>query len=211
MSAQYLSNTHMRPFTGCSLDGPVVNEATASFGRTEWMSIRMPESRPRVQPNWSSACRDLVFSANRQPRIGTCTSRRQPSTPRVVPARGDTKQAGHRGDADTRLIRTHEPVDRPGPVSRAIQAVAVARILRSSRSRRFSRRSRRSSSRSSVRRPSLRSPASRSACATQLRIAWADGSNSRANSPGVRPDRTSSTICCRNTPGHGGLETWRAS
>ena len=51
-----------------------------------------------------------------------------------------------------------------------------------------------------------RLPASRSACATQFRIASADGSNSRASSPDVRPDRTSSTICCRNAAGYGGLD-----
>ncbi len=141
----------------------------------------------------------------RQVRIGLRASRQWPPTPRVVPARGDAEHAGHRGDTETSLIRTHEPVDLPGPVSRANQAVAFARISRSSRRRRFSRRSRRSSSRSSVRRPSVRSPASRSAGATQLRIAWADGSNSRVNSSGVRPDRTRSTICCRNTAGYGGL------
>ncbi len=36
-------------------------------------------------------------------------------------------------------------------------------------------------------------------------MAWADGSNSRARSPGVRPDRTSATTCCRNAAGYGGL------
>ena len=50
------------------------------------------------------------------------------------------------------------------------------KMSRSSRNRRTSRRSRRISSRSSVRRPSLRSPPSRAACATQLRMAWDDGS-----------------------------------
>ena len=127
-------------------------------------------------------------------RASSATGRQRTTTPRVVPARGDTEHAGHRGDAETRLIRTHEPVDLPGRVSRANQAVAFANISRSSRSRRFSRRSRRSSSRSSVRSPSLRTPASRSASATQVRIACDDGSNSRVRSSGVRPDRTRSTI-----------------
>ena len=36
-------------------------------------------------------------------------------------------------------------------------------------------------------------------------MAWADGSNSRAKSSGVRPARTRSTICCLNTAGYGGL------
>ena len=50
-----------------------------------------------------------------------------------------------------------------------------------------------------------RQPASRPACVTQFRMAWADGSNSRAKSSGVRPARTRSTICCLNTAGYGGL------
>jgi hypothetical protein len=33
----------------------------------------------------------------------------------------------------------------------------------------------------------------------QLQIAWAVGSNSRDNASGVRPDRTRSTICRRNS------------
>src|SRR5437870_6088218 len=53
------------------------------------------------------------------------------------------------------------------------------RISRSSRSARFSRRSRRTSSCSTVVSPSWRRPASRSACRTQFRIAWAEGSNWR--------------------------------
>ena len=64
----------------------------------------------------------------------------------------------------------------------------------SSRTRRISRRRRRSSSCSAVLSPSARRPSSRSACTTQLRIACADGSNSRAKSSGVRPARTSSII-----------------
>ena len=40
----------------------------------------------------------------------------------------------------------------------------------------------------------------------QVSYASAAGSNSRASSPGVRPDRTSSTICCRNAAGYGGLD-----
>ena len=69
------------------------------------------------------------------------------------------------------------------------------RMSRSMRSCLFSRRSRRSSTSSSVLSPSLRCPASRSLWATQLRMDPSDGSYSRANSLGVRPDFTSSTIC----------------
>lgn len=46
---------------------------------------------------------------------------------------------------------------------------------------------------------SARRPSSRSAWATQLRIACADGSNPRANSAGSRPARTRSTIWRRNS------------
>ena len=127
-------------------------------------------------------------------------------TPRVVPARGDSEHSGHRGDSKLGLIRSHEPVDLPGTVPRANQAVAFAKISRSSRSRRFSRRRRRSSSRSAVLGPSPRRPSSRSPCTTQLRIACAVGSNSRDNSSGLRPARTNSTIWRRNSGAYGGLD-----
>ena len=126
--------------------------------------------------------------------------------PRVVPARGDTEYPGYRGGSKRGLIRSHEPVDLPGTVSRANQAVAFAKMSRSSRSRRFSRRRRRSSSRSAVLGPSPRRPSSRSACTTQLRIACAVGSNSRDNSSGLRPARTNSTIWRRNSGAYGGLD-----
>ena len=59
----------------------------------------------------------------------------------------------------------------------------------------------RRSSSSSVLRPSLCSPASRSCGATQLRIDTADGSYSRAT-PAWRPSRlTNSTICRRTQVG----------
>lgn len=103
-------------------------------------------------------------------------------------------------------MRSHEPEDPFRSVSRANQAVALARISRSSRSLRTSRRSRRNSSRSAVVVPSLRRPSSRSACLTQLRIDCAEGSNSRARWSGLRPDRTRSTICCRYSAGYGGLD-----
>ena len=45
--------------------------------------------------------------------------------------------------------------------------------------------------------------ASRSCCATQLRMAPAHGSNSCANSSAVRPDRTNSTSCWRNSGAYG--------
>ncbi len=110
------------------------------------------------------------------------------STPRVVPAGGDAQHTALRGHGIDRLVIAHEPEPFDGidPVSLANQAVAFARISRSSFSYRFSRRRRRSSPRSSVVRPSLRRPSSRSAWPTQLRIAPAEGSNSRASTP-ARP------------------------
>ena len=58
-------------------------------------------------------------------------SHRAPSlTPRIEPARawGGSGHTGHRGDAQLGLIRSHEPVDLPGPTSRANQAAAFASI-----------------------------------------------------------------------------------
>ena len=89
-------------------------------------------------------------------------------------------------------------------------------IARSSRRRWFSRRSRRITSRSAVLNPSACRPASRSACATQLRIVWAVDQNSRASSSGVRPVRTNSTIWRRKAGGacprgNGGRSRFRHS
>src|SRR5207253_1506015 len=46
-------------------------------------------------------------------------------------------------------------------------------------------------------------PASSAACFTQFRIAWAEGSNCRPSSSGVRPFRTNSTSRARNSGGYG--------
>jgi hypothetical protein len=83
----------------------------------------------------------------------------------------------------------------------AEQVAAFARISRSMRSCLISRRKRANSCFSSVVRPSERCPASISACLNQLRMLSAVGSNSSASSFGVRPARTSSTICWRNSGG----------
>ncbi len=116
--------------------------------------------------------------------------------------RGDTEHSRRRRDPELGLVRSHEPEDPFGPVSRANQTVAFARISRSSRNRRTSRRRRRNSWRSAVVVPSWRRPSSRSAWATQLRIDCAEGSNSRARWSGLRPDRTRSTICSRYSAGY---------
>src|SRR2546425_253628 len=144
-------------------------------------------------------------NVRRQLHIGPRPRRQRSLPPRVVPAGGDTQHAAHGGDLVDSLVCGHELESLDGIVlvSRANQAAAFERIARSSRSCRTSRRSRRTSSRSSVVRPSVRSPASRAACFTQFRIAWAEGSNWRANSSGVRPLRTNSTIRCRNSGAYG--------
>ena len=54
-----------------------------------------------------------------------------------------------------------------------------------------------------ARRSSGRWPSSRSAWRTQLRIAWAVGSNSSPSDSGVRPARTKSTIRRRNPAAYG--------
>lgn len=143
-----------------------------------------------------------------------CPTRRGlPASPGIVSRLRHAEHACHGSDREVGLVRVHEPEDPDGrtPVSRANQAVARERISRSSFSCRFSRRSRTSSSRSTAVRPgsaggglASRRPSLRSASATQLRMACAEGSNSRARSFGSRPARTNSTICRRNSAGYGG-------
>ena len=120
-------------------------------------------------------------------------------------ARTIADEASRLYDAMHGLMCRHEleSLDGIELVSRANQAAAFFRISRSSRSVRFSRRSRRTSSCSAVVRPSRRCPSSRSAWRTQFRMHWADGSNCRPSSSGVRPLRTSSTMRCRNSGGYG--------
>jgi hypothetical protein len=61
--------------------------------------------------------------------------------------------------------------------------------------------------RSSVVSPSALFPWSRSACFIQLRMVGSIGSNSSANSAGVRPFRANSTIRSLNSCGYGGRES----
>ena len=67
-----------------------------------------------------------------EPRIRACPRRRGPPAPGVVPARGDTEDAGQGGNGKLGLVRTHEPEDFPGTVSRVNQAAAFAKMARSS-------------------------------------------------------------------------------
>src|ERR1700674_2761492 len=141
-----------------------------------------------------------------QCRIGARPRRGWPFLPGVVATGRDFQYAAHGGDPVDGLIRVHELERRDGvePVSVANQAAAFDSISRSSRSTRFSRRSRLSSARSSVVKPSLRKPSSRAACWTHLRMALADGSNSRASSLILRPARANSMIRRRYSPAYGG-------
>src|SRR5438067_4889133 len=144
-----------------------------------------------------------------QGRVGRGAGGRWPLQPGIVTRLGHAEHACHRGNREAGLVRAHEPEEPDGsvPVSRANQAAAFERISRSSRSCLFSRRSRVNSSRSNAVRPgtaSSRRPSFRSAWATHARMEWPLGSNSRARSSGLRPARTRSTICRRNSGEYGG-------
>ena len=124
--------------------------------------------------------------------ISPRTIRRPAAQPSVVAAGGESQHAAHPLDGEIGLMGVHELESRSGIelLSRADQAAAFPRMSRSIRSCRTSRFNWHNSCRSSVVSPSLRTPSSRSACLTQVRIAPAEGSNSRASSSGLRPDRT---------------------
>ncbi len=132
-----------------------------------------------------------------------------PLQPRVIARLGNAEHARHCGNRERGLVRAHEPEEPDGsvPVSRANQAAAFDRISRSSRNCLFSRRSPINSSRSaavSAGAISSRRPSFRPAWATHARMEWPLGSNSRARSSGLRPARTRSTICRRNSGEYGG-------
>ena len=71
-----------------------------------------------------------LLHAGRQLRIAPRASGRRTSTPRVVPPRGDTEHAGHRGDAETTLIRAHEPASDRHAGHRIVQASNGTILLR---------------------------------------------------------------------------------
>src|SRR5271169_804481 len=144
--------------------------------------------------------------AGRKASIGPRACGRRSLAPRIVAAGGDSQYSAHRGNPVNGLIRVHELERRDGtaPVSVANQAAAFASFSRSSRSTRFSRRNRVSSSRSVVVKPSLRTPSSSAACLTHLRIALAEGSNSRASWSMLRPACANSMIRRRYSGAYGG-------
>ena len=115
---------------------------------------------------------------------------------RIARGSGTSVQDLNRSLSD-RIVHLHEPEEPDGimPTSLANQAAGVFKISRSSRSCFFSRRSRCRSSRSTLGSPSGPKSCSRSAWRTQLRMACAEGSNSRDSSSGFLPERAKSTIC----------------
>jgi hypothetical protein len=107
------------------------------------------------------------------------------------------QDAAQGGEAMGGSVPRHELESSDGiePVSLANQSAAFLRL----RGGFCSLASRRSPSRSSVVKLSGRCPASRSACASQLRMVWADGSNCSPSDSGVRRLRTNSIIRYRNS------------
>jgi hypothetical protein len=126
---------------------------------------------------------------------------------RIARGSGTSVQDVNRSLSD-RIVHLHEPEEPDGimPTSLANQAAGAFTISRSSRSCFFSRRSRCRSSRSTLVSPSGPMPCSRSAWRTQLRMACAEGSNSRDSSSGFLPERAKSTICLRNSDAYGGRD-----
>ena len=103
----------------------------------------------------------------------------------LIAAGGNAQHTAVASDGIVRLLALHERVDphRDALLSRdswAKKAVAFLRISRTSRRMRFSRRNRRNSSYSSLVKPSLRLPSSRSACLSQIRSDATLIPNSRA-------------------------------
>src|SRR6266851_1862676 len=113
---------------------------------------------------------------------------------------GDLEQLARLGDvAALHLLRLDEPIP-VHRVSRAKKATALFKISRSSRASRRSLRSCATSARSTVVKPSARTPSSRSACLTHSRTAVSVSFNSRATPPAVLPGwRTSATTSALNS------------
>ena len=143
-------------------------------------------------------------------RVGDAALRRSALAPGIEAAGGDAQDTAHGAHGEVGLVRNHESedfVDVASPLP-ANQAVAFARRSRSCCNWRTWRRSRLSSARSAVLKPTLPDnglPLSLAAWPTQLVMDCAVTLNSRESSAGVRPARTSSTICCLDFSGYGGL------
>src|ERR1700722_13220703 len=212
-SAVKLRSTRSRRLPATILDRGGDEPASAHTGET---GLRH-QSRHPLASYISTLGRELGVNARRavgpararmryldlrdQHGVGLGPLRWPPLPPCIVATGGDTQQLAHGDDRITCLVIAHEPEPFAGIafVSPANQAAAFERISRSTRSWRFSRRSRLSSSRSAVVRPPSPRPPLRADCVTQFLIDCAVGSNSAANSSGVRPACTSSTIRRRNS------------
>jgi hypothetical protein len=143
----------------------------------------------------------------------TDVSRLRPHLCTIITSTAPTQIVGE--DAEPRLRRLTRDIrakQRRYSMTSSAIASSVGGTVRPSRLLYSPARNRRlSSSRSAVVRPSSRRPSSRSTCATQLRIACADGSNSLASSSGLRPARTSSIICRRNSGVGAFLPLWTST
>ena len=125
--------------------------------------------------------------------------------PSFVADRRHPQAPAQRGDAMGGPVRAHELASLDGmePVSLANQAAAFlgSPVLRGGSCSPAAAggvpRARQSSGHPSA-------GPRRSACASQLRMVWADGSNCSASDSGVRPLRTSSTVRHRNSGWSGG-------
>ena len=123
------------------------------------------------RPVGPSAAREDRLNLLLQRRVSLRARGQRPILPGIETAGGDTQHTTEIADGMRGLLLLYELEGRPGFewVSCAKKAAAFFRISRSSRRTRFSRRRRRSSARSSVVRPSVRRPVSRSACLAQFR------------------------------------------
>ena len=91
----------------------------------------VPEAASRMNPRRPvRPTAALVNRLDTRPeRLVRCLARRALTlTLHAIPARGDSEYTGHRGYRTFGLIRSHEPVDLPGTVSRANQAFVGRRF-----------------------------------------------------------------------------------
>src|ERR1700687_3948904 len=138
-----------------------------------------------------------------QSRVLFLARAHRPGTPGVVAARGDLERAAQEPDLVGGLLAVDELEHgyRIELVSPAKKTAAFFSTSFSWRSRCTSRRSRVSSPRSSLVKPSLRRPSSRSACLSQLRRLCPETPSSLASSSGLRPARSARTASVREASG----------
>src|SRR5487761_1606338 len=194
-----------------AFDSQLVHQAAHPLARAAHVVVvseLVPDSRHSV-----IAARAGVNGGDEraQSRVFFLTRAFRPGPPGVVAARGDTEQPAHSPHVVVRLLSLHDPEDlyRVFRVSAAKKAAAFFRMTLSSSRSRTRRRRRTSSWRSSVVRPFLRRPLSRSACATQWRSDSAETPRSLAATLTWRPpSRTKRTASARNSGGYSGVNFW---